>query len=198
MNEFIWIIIAYLLGSIPFSLIIGMVFKKIDIRNHGSGNLGGTNAVRVLGAKYGVPAGLLDISKALIVVYLASSGNIDFGYSPIYLGVAATIGHCYPLFAKFRGGKAVSTTMGTLLGFSPVIGMVAIVIAIIVILVSKYVSVGSTVLGLSALLIMIFNPNYYSSVIACSILFVFIIYRHIPNYKRLANGTENKLSFGKN
>mgnify|MGYP002266700793 CR=1 FL=1 len=198
MIDILWIIIAYLIGSIPFSLIIGKLFTNTDIRNHGSGNLGGTNAVRVLGIKYGLPSGLLDITKALVIVFLASKGTIDFSYSPLYLGVAATVGHCYLIYANFRGGKAVSTTLGTLLWFSPLIGLSALIVGLVVILITKYVSVGSTVLGLTGLIIMIFSPNYHISILASSLLVIFIIYRHIPNYKRLLNGTENKVNFKKN
>jgi len=198
MNEYLWLIIAYIIGSIPFSLIIGMLFKKTDIRNHGSGNLGGTNAVRVLGSKYGVPAGILDILKAFVIVLLAVTGVIEISYSPVFLGVAATIGHCYPVFAGFRGGKAVSTTMGTLFAFAPIIATIALAIALIIIFTIRYVSLGSTALSLAALIIMIFIPSQGVNLLAYGILVIFILYRHIPNYRNLVNGKESKFYFKKN
>jgi len=180
------------LGSIPFTLVIGRIFKNIDIREHGSGNLGGTNAIRVLGPKLGITAGILDILKAFILVYLAKQGIITATYSPLYLGVATAVGHCYPMFANFKGGKAVSTTMGALLGFSPVIAIISALVGFIVVKITKYVSIGSTVLGITAVLLMILLPNYSESIIASIVLLLFIVYRHIPNYKRLLNGDENK------
>jgi len=190
--ELFWIIASYLIGSIPFTLIIGKLFKNTDIRDHGSGNLGGTNAIRVLGPKLGLPAGILDISKALTVVLLAKYGVIDFGFSALYLGVAASIGHCFPLFAQFKGGKAVSTTIGAVLAFAPVITIISAVIAFTVIKVSKFVSVGSTVLGIAIVVMFIFVPGYKDAILPGALLLALIMYRHIPNYKRLLSGNENK------
>ena len=187
----LWIIVAYLIGSIPFALIVGKLFKNIDVREFGSGNLGGTNAIRVLGPKLGVPAGVLDVLKAFIVVLLARLGVIDFEFSPLYLGVIASIGHCYPIFAKFKGGKAVSTSMGTILAFSPVIALIGAAIAFSVIKITKYVSVGSTVFG-SVIIISFLITSNQTAILPSVLLLLFIMFRHIPNYKRLLSGTENK------
>ncbi len=187
----LWIIVSYLIGSIPFALIVGKLFKNIDIREFGSGNLGGTNAIRVLGPKLGVPAGILDISKAFVVVILARTGVINFEFSPLYLGVIASAGHCYPIFAKFKGGKAVSTSIGTMLAFSPIIGLIAAAIAFTVIKLTKYVSVGSTVFGIVIIVSFLITGNQ-AAVLPSILLLLFIMFRHIPNYKRLISGTESK------
>lgn len=190
--DLFWIFAAYLIGSIPFTLIIGKLFKNTDIRDFGSGNLGGTNAIRVLGPKYGLPAGMLDISKAFVVVLLATLGIINVSYNPLYLGVIASVGHCFPVFAQFKGGKAVSTTMGAVLAFAPVITIISVVTAFAVIKISKFVSVGSTILGIILVLLFIFVPGYTGAIIPAVLLLLLIMFRHIPNYKRLISGNENK------
>ena len=190
--DLVWIIASYLIGSIPFTLIVGKIFKNTDIREHGSGNLGGTNAIRVLGPKLGLPAGILDISKAFIVVLLAKLGVIEFGYSALYLGVVASLGHCYPIFAQFKGGKAVSTTIGAALAFAPIITIISVVTAFLVIKLTKFVSVGSTILGIILVLMFVFVPGYKSDIIPAALLLLLIMFRHIPNYKRLLSGNENK------
>jgi len=187
----LWIIVSYLIGSIPFALIVGKLFKNIDVREFGSGNLGGTNAIRVLGPKLGIPAGVLDISKAFVVVLLARLGVIDFEFSPLYLGVIASVGHCYPIFANFKGGKAVSTSIGTMLAFSPVIALISAAIAFAVIKVTKYVSVGSTAFG-SVIIISFLITGNKTAILPSVLLLLFIMFRHIPNYKRLFSGTESK------
>ena len=108
-------IFGYLFGSIPFALVIGKVFYKTDVREHGSGNLGGTNAGRTLGAKAGVSVAVMDVLKATIAMAITALFSYE---SIIFAGFFATLGHCYPIFANFKGGKAVSTAMGFLLGIS--------------------------------------------------------------------------------
>ena len=190
--DLLWIVVSYLVGSIPFTLIVGKLFKNTDIRDFGSGNLGGTNAIRVLGPKLGIPAGALDILKALVIVLLAKLGVIEFGYSALYLGVVVSIGHCYPIFAQFKGGKAVSTTMGAALAFAPIISIITVVIAFAVIKLTKFVSVGSTILGLILVLMFVFIPGYSTEILPAALLLLLIMFRHIPNYKRLLSGNENK------
>lgn len=190
--DYIWIIVSYLVGSIPFALIVGKLFKNIDVRDYGSGNLGGTNAIRVLGPKLGIPAGVLDILKAFIIVLLARLNVINFEYSPLYLGVIVSIGHCYPIFAKFKGGKAVSTTIGAVLAFSPIVAIISAAVAFTVIKITKYVSVGSTVLGVAIIMGFLFRTESQSAIIPSVLLLLFIMFRHIPNYKRLLSGNENK------
>lgn len=190
--DLFWIIVSYFVGSIPFTLIVGKTFKNTDIRDYGSGNLGGTNAIRVLGPKYGLPAGILDILKAFVIVLLAKLGVIEFGYSALYLGVVVSIGHCYPAFAQFKGGKAVSTTIGAALAFAPIITIISAVIAFAVIKFTKFVSVGSTVLGIALVLMFVFVPGYTNDIIPAVLLLALIVFRHRSNYKRLISGNENK------
>ncbi len=191
--ENIWLLIAYLIGSIPFTLVIGKIFKNIDIREHGSGNLGATNAIRVLGLKFGLPAGILDAFKAFIIVFLAQIQVINISYSPILLGIFVTLGHCYPLFAKFKGGKAVTPTLGTIFGFNFVIALISFVLTVITIKITKYVSLGSTVFAISIFLGMIFYQAEITDIFYILILTLLILYRHIPNYQRIFKGVEKKI-----
>ena len=115
MKTLIWLVIGYLVGSIPWALIIGKVFYGVDIRTKGSGNLGGTNAGRVLGKKVGIIVILLDALKAFIVMFICN--KIDPANAR-YAGLAVCIGHCFPIFANFKGGKAVACSMGYVLGIA--------------------------------------------------------------------------------
>src|SRR5690625_5384730 len=123
MEYLIFIIIAYILGSIPFALIVGKIGYKIDVREHGSGNLGATNAFRVLGTKAGIIVVLADILKGTIatLVPLLVGFFYDVEVSRLVIGVFAVLGHTYPIFAKFKGGKAVATSGGIILGVNPLL-----------------------------------------------------------------------------
>lgn len=148
------IILAYLYGSIPFALVIGRLFYKTDVRNYGSGNLGGTNTGRVLGKKAGVLVIILDASKALLVMFLTRyfcsllSLNED---TPYICALFCVIGHCYPIFANFKGGKAVSTAIGYFIAVNPLGAILALVVFFIVLKISKYVSLSSVLASLSVL-----------------------------------------------
>ncbi len=148
------IILAYLYGSIPFALVIGRLFYKTDVRNYGSGNLGGTNTGRVLGKKAGVLVIILDASKALLVMFLTRyfcsllSLNED---TPYICALFCVIGHCYPVFANFKGGKAVSTAIGYFIAVNPLGAILALVVFFIVLKISKYVSLSSVLASLSVL-----------------------------------------------
>lgn len=110
---------AYLLGSIPFALVVGKLFFQADIRNHGSGNLGATNSVRILGKKAGLMVLSGDVSKGALAASLPILFHLDI--EPLYVGFVAVIGHCFPIFAGFKGGKAVATTFGVLLFVNPLL-----------------------------------------------------------------------------
>lgn len=183
------IIISYLVGSIPFTLILGKHFKGIDIREHGSGNLGGTNAIRVLGVKVGLPAGFLDVVKSFVMVLIASI--IGTTISPLYFGLAASVGHVYPIFAKFKGGKAVSTTMGAFVAIHPIIAIVTAIISFGIIKLTKFVSIGSTIFGILMVLslIIIDAPG---ELIPRVLLMLLVMYKHLGNYKRIFSGEEHK------
>src|SRR5699024_5427015 len=126
MEYIVFGIIAYLLGSIPSGLIVGKLKYKIDIREHGSGNLGATNAFRVLGTKPGIVVVLADILKgtAATLVPLLAALYMDIEVSRLVIGIFAVIGHTYPLFANFKGGKAVATSAGIILGVNPILFIV--------------------------------------------------------------------------
>lgn len=198
MYEFLCILFGYLYGSIPFALVIGKVFYNTDVRKSGSGNLGGTNAGRVLGKKAGVAVIILDALKALFVFlltgYLASI--LHFQQDIKYIaGLACIIGHCYPIFAQFKGGKAVSTCIGYFFGISPIGAILSLVVFFIVLKISKYVSLSSIIASLSVLCFVPFFHISLTGKICMAIAILTLVYRHIPNIKRIKNGTESKISW---
>lgn len=196
---FIALILGYLFGSIPFALVIGKVFYKTDIRNFGSGNLGGTNAGRVLGRKAGAAVSILDVLKAAIVV------GIVYQFKPevaALAGVAATLGHIYPIFAHFKGGKAVSTAYGYLLAVSIFIThefylmfLFPWFLFFVILKFTKYVSFSSmTALSVGVITSFIVSDNLEVSLYILFIVLV-VIYRHKANIKRLINKEESKVTW---
>jgi len=204
-NEASYFIICYLIGSIPSGLIIGKLFKNIDIREHGSGNLGGTNAIRVLGKTLGLIVAFMDLMKGGVAILLAQYVFRTEIPTILLFGIAAVIGHMFPIFAKFRGGKAVATSGGVLLFASLPIFLTGISTFFISLVLTKYVSLSSTIVAMmifiSAVIAFIFKSEPFFVpfksdiylVITNFILFSFVIWRHIPNYKRLLSGTESKV-----
>lgn len=211
------IILSYLAGSIPSSLIISKAVKGIDIREHGSGNAGGTNVMRVLGWKHGLLVILLDALKgAFAVVVIArlfygplpfenASPFDDFTLVQIIAGVAAVIGHVFTIFAGFKGGKGIATALGMLLMIITIDMLVAVGIFILVVSISRYVSLGSLLAAVSIPITLILRENVfhvdisgYNTLLPFVIfLSVFVIYTHRKNVVRLFNGTESKVSFKK-
>lgn len=201
MNEYLTYIVAsvaaYLFGSIPWALVIGKVFYKTDIREHGSGNLGGTNAGRVLGAKAGAFVIVLDILKSFIIVSILSFVDPKLA---ILCGLFTSIGHCFPIFANFKGGKAVATSAGYIIAITlfithdPIQILVPAVFFIGAVLLTKMVSLASVLFFISAAVVSFFQPDLLISV-GITLLAVFGIYRHKENIKRIMNGTEQKVSF---
>lgn len=212
------IILSYLVGSIPTSIIVTKLARGIDIRNYGSGNAGGTNVMRVLGWKHGLLVIFLDAFKGVLAVVLVARlhyGAIpfenatpfdDFTLIQIIAGVSAVIGHIWTVFAGFRGGKGIATALGMLLIIVTVDMLVAIGVFIIVVTVSRYVSLGSIIGAIAVPLTLIIRENLFHVditgyntllpfVIAVSLL---IIFTHRKNVIRLFNGEEHKLSFSKN
>ncbi len=196
MNVILWLLIGYLIGSIPWGLVIGKVFFHKDIRNYGSGNLGGTNAGRVLGTPIGILVILLDALKAFIVMILCHMMNPGFEQ---YAGLAVCIGHCFPVFAGFKGGKAVACSYGYLLGLAIYVNheflftFILPVLAFFICLgLSKMVSLSSMIgVSLAAILIFLFVNRMVGLMVAC--LALFVIYRHKANIQRIINGNENKI-----
>ena len=142
MIKVILLVFSYILGSIPNALWIGKVFKKVDVRQYGSGNVGSTNAARVLGYRYGIMTLVLDILKGLIPTYLGYKFGGNIG---ILCGMLAIIGHTYSIFLKFKGGKAVATTVGVFIVISPFSILTLLVVFLLVTIISGYVSLGSMV-----------------------------------------------------
>lgn len=211
------IILSYLVGSIPTSIIISKLTRGIDIREHGSGNAGGTNVMRVLGWKQGLLVIILDALKgafAVVVIARLHYGGLpfqnispfdDFTLVQIIAGIAAVIGHIWTVFAGFRGGKGIATALGMLIMIVTVDMLVAVGIFVLVVMISRYVSLGSILAAVSVPLTLIFRENIlhdniqsYNTllpfVVALSLL---VIFTHRKNVVRLLNGTEHKLSFKK-
>jgi glycerol-3-phosphate acyltransferase PlsY len=196
--------IAYLFGSIPFALIIGKVFYNTDIRTQGSGNLGGTNAGRVLGKAAGVSVAALDTLKAFFVILVAHQFLPDDPGYVAFAGVFAAIGHCYPIFAQFRGGKAVSTAFGYLLGVSLflvnpqlvwVLFFLPIAIALTSLKITKYVSFSAMLSVTITVILSFFVQSNVTVSLALVMIDILLIYRHRSNIERLRNGTERKVKW---
>lgn len=211
------VILSYLVGSIPTSLIVSKAIKGIDIRNYGSGNAGGTNVMRVLGWKEGLFVILFDAFKGVIAVVLIARlhyGNIpfenitpfdDFTLVQIIAGIAAVIGHIWTVFAGFKGGKGIATALGMLMMIITIDMLVAIGVFVLVVIISRYVSLGSLLGAISVPLTLIireniFNvniPSYNTLLPFVIFLALLVIYTHRKNVVRLIEGTETKLSFKK-
>ncbi|MDV2683450.1 glycerol-3-phosphate 1-O-acyltransferase PlsY [Alkalihalophilus lindianensis] len=192
------ILIGYLLGSISFSYLIAKKVKKVDIRQHGSGNAGATNTLRVLGVGPAVTVLLLDVLKGIVAVWLALFLAPDqSGIFPAMAGLAAILGHNWPLYYGFRGGKGVATTIGVLatLVFFP--ALFAGIIAIISIVLTRYVSLGSLLFALGTPIFAYFLMETYQIPTMYIILSIFVailsFWRHRANIQRLVTGTESKI-----
>ncbi len=193
-------ILSYLLGSIPSGLIIGKVFYNTDIREHGSGNLGGTNTFRTLGKKAGIIVTSIDILKGTLATLLPYIFNIHADQWPSWIaiplicGLLAVIGHMYPLFAGFRGGKAVATSGGILLGYDPILFVILVACFFVFLYLTKIVSLSSMLIAVVALIYVLFSGDLSLQIL---ILFLasFIFYRHRANIKRIVNKTEPKVNF---
>ena len=200
------VIAGYLLGSIPTGVWLGRLIKGLDIREHGSGSMGATNVFRVLGAKVAILVLTVDIAKGYLACYLASSVNMgDTMLVPTQLaiigGISAVIGHLYPLFAGFKGGKGIATGGGLLLYLIPLEVGFALTLFVLTVYITRYVSVGS-ILAVFFLFASAFLERYYfhypieDEIIAVVILLMILaLYTHRSNIQRLLAGTENR--FGK-
>ena len=189
-------IVAYILGSIPNALWIGKVFKGIDVREHGSKNTGSTNAARVLGAKLGILTLILDISKGAIPTLIATM-LLDSSISVILVGICAILGHSFSIFMKFKGGKAVATTVGVFIVLVPGAILLAAIVFFLVFGITRYVSLSSMIGAIFLpIWIIIFYKNIPLTIFGI-IIAILIIVRHKSNIQRLLNGTESKFSINK-
>lgn len=186
---------AYLLGSIPSGLWIGRKFFQIDIRQYGSGNLGATNSFRILGKKAGTIVLLMDLLKGSISVLLLKQMDLH-GISPLIIALFAVIGHTYPLFANFKGGKAVATFAGVILAYQPVLFLIGLGIFILTLAISKMVSFTSMLTISIGVLLSLYFQDIVLTTIAL-LADIFIIYRHRTNIQRIFNGTEPKVDIFK-
>ncbi|HED24041.1 MAG TPA: glycerol-3-phosphate 1-O-acyltransferase [Firmicutes bacterium] len=190
--ETLVLIAAYLIGSIPFGYILTKLLLKTDIRKHGSGNIGATNVLRVLGWKTALPVFLLDFAKGLAAVMLAKMAA-DMPLLWLAAGLLAMIGHSFPVFLSFRGGKSAATGIGVVAALSGWVTLLLIIIAVFVVFLTRYVSLGSITGALAVpLLFWLFGyDKYYVIFGLCMALLVII--RHHQNIGRLLRGTESKL-----
>lgn len=192
MNYFFIAIISYLLGNISFAYILGKIFTKKDVRDYGSGNAGATNAIRAFGKKIGAMVFIGDVLKGVIAVLIGKT----LGVTGMYLaGAMVIIGHNWPVFLNFKGGKGVATTIGVMIIASPFVTMICFVLGLVVIIATRTVSLGSIIgMAMAPLAAGIFvRPFNMSLFIFCLFIGTMAIYRHKENIKRILNGKENKL-----
>jgi len=193
---------AYLLGSIPFGLILAKLFAGSDIRNSGSGNIGATNVARVVGPAAGILTLVLDAAKGAAAVWLAGRFSEQNSTALMLAGVFALLGHCFPVWLGFKGGKGVATALGVFLMLSPMAALSALLVFILVSLAWRYVSLGSVSAAAAMPLLMYFlwAPGHAPPlVVDFGTLFAaaLVIFKHDANLQRLVDGTEPKFSFGK-
>lgn len=193
-------VVAYLIGSINSSILISKAVMGKDIRESGSGNAGATNMLRTMGKKYAIITLVIDILKGVVSLLLAKLA-INFGAYEVSMyvaGVAAVVGHNFPVFFGFKGGKGVATSLGVILLLDWKIGLITLVIALAIMAISKYVSLGSVMAALVFVIIqivvMIATDSFDITRLVCVVILGgLLIIRHRANIKRLLNGTENKL-----
>ena len=205
LTELLVLLAAYLFGSIPFSVLLGTKIKGIDVREHGSGNPGGTNSIRWLGKGLGLTIILLDGLKGGFIILLIRFGLFNVEYiDPLLFGVIGATGHVYPIFLKFRGGKAVAATGGILVAYNVIWGAICIGVFFIVIRISKYVSIGSTSIPITMVLLSIIwglfqieilppiiDGNFWVDEIPYLLfMLALIVFRHQSNYRNIRNGVE--------
>ncbi len=195
MQYAIIIIIAYLLGCIPSGLFVGRYFCNIDIRNYGSKNLGTTNMFRILGAKPAIVVLLADMAKGMLAVFFAQY-LLNSDFANLLAAIAAILGHNYPIFLGFKGGRGVATGLGVILVLMPKVTIIVFLLWAIIVYLTRYVSLASVV---AAMLVPVlafyfdYSYEYFAfSFVAC----LFIVLRHKENIHRLLNGTENKIKKG--
>ena len=195
MNFFLVSAVVYLIGSIPNGLIIGKLFWQIDLREHGSKNIGATNAYRTLGAKPAALIFIMDLLKGIIGVWLGSY-MIGTPFAMILGGIAAIIGHNWSAFLKFTGGKGVATGLGVIAMIMPQATIVVFVTWLIIVYVTKYVSLASIVAAMMVPICSYFFNESLEYLCFSILAAVFVIYRHKSNVQRLINGNESKIKAG--
>jgi acyl phosphate:glycerol-3-phosphate acyltransferase len=194
--------LSYLIGSLPTAYLFGRISKGIDIRQHGSGNVGATNAFRVLGKKIGIIVLIIDIVKGILaIVLVANLFHIESVLGLALLGIAVVVGHNWTVFLNFKGGKGIATSLGVLIGLTveipPLRSVVFLCLGVwlVIFLFSGYVSLASVLAGCSLPVVMIFSGQSKEMIVLGIIFCLFVVLRHRPNIKRLLTGQEAKISF---
>lgn len=193
MKSALVITICYLLGSIPFGYIVGKLFKKIDIRELGSGNIGATNVFRILGPSLASLVLIGDIGKGIFSIYLVRYLNIDNLLILTIAGLVVICGHDWSLFLGFKGGKGIATTFGVVFALNPTISILALIIWGVVLVTTRYVSLSSIFAVISIFIFTILFKQPYEYIIFSAIILVLGIFNHKDNIKRLRSGNERKI-----
>ena len=201
----LFILLAYLTGAFPSAVWVGKTFYKIDVREFGSGNAGATNTFRVLGKKAGIPVLIMDIFKGwLSVNYISFLTNIPESAEAVFeiklaFGIAAVIGHLFPVYTGFRGGKGIATLLGLLIGLHFFAALYSILVFVIVFIISKYVSLGSIIASIAfpILVILILGSTNVSLNLFAFFVPILSLITHQKNIERLLRGEETKVKFGK-
>jgi len=196
------LVLAYLLGSIPFGLLLAKLFGGSDLRKSGSGNIGATNVARVVGPAAGILTLLLDAAKGALAVWLVGRLSGQSATLIMLAGVVALLGHCFPVWLKFKGGKGVATALGVFLMLAPLAALGAALFFLLVVLLWRYVSLGSVsaAAAMPLLVYFLWAPGHAPPlVVIFGTLFAsaLVIFKHDANLQRLVDGTEPKFSFGK-
>ncbi len=184
---------CYLLGSIPFGYIVGKLFKKIDIRELGSGNIGTANAFRILGPSLASLVLIGDIGKGIFSIYLVQYFNIDNYLIITIAGLAVICGHDWSLFLGFKGGKGIATTFGVVFALNPTISILAVIIWVVVLITTKYVSLSSILAVISILVFMLLFKQPYEYIVFSAIILILSIFKHKENIERLKSRKERKI-----
>jgi glycerol-3-phosphate acyltransferase PlsY len=206
MNESILVILAYLIGSIPTSVWISKSVFNMDIRDFGSGNAGATNTFRVLGSKWGSIVMLVDVTKGIIatslyiVIPFYLTNELARTNFMIVLGLVAVIGHIFPIWAGFRGGKGVATLLGMALAIQPIVALICLLIFALTLVTTRFVSLSSMLAGVAfmVLILFIFKEKETMYRLFAIIVALMVIITHQKNITRLLKGTENKVPLFKN
>ena len=204
----LFILLAYLTGAFPSAVWVGKIFYKIDVREFGSGNAGATNTFRVLGKKAGIPVLIMDVFKGWICVYYFSfltnipeSASVEAIFEiKLAFGIAAVIGHLFPIYTGFRGGKGIATLLGLLIGLHYVAALCSILVFVIVFISSKYVSLGSIIASIAfpIIVVLILGSNNLSLNLFAFFVPILSLITHQKNIERLLRGEETKVKFVKN
>lgn len=196
MKIIFFLVLGYVMGALPNGVWIGKYFKNIDIREHGSKNSGATNAYRVLGPRYGIMVLIADALKGFLPPFLASRFGVS-GNMLLVIGVLAIVGHSLSFFLNFKGGKGVATSLGVFLFLIPNVTLALLIIFILVVYFTRYISLGSIIAAAALPILTAFSPirnnvGRMPLIIMTLLIGAFVIWRHRTNITRLINGTENK------